>query len=229
MKNRRNYYRMLQVQPDAPVEIIRSSYRALMKDLARHPDLGGSNEEAALLNEAYAVLGNQQRRAAYDEALFKQYTKQVRGPAPSGKLPLVTIICPRCKTPLAPKSRIDGACSSCRTPLSPADDHRISRNYRRSVLRMKRNQRILYRSATSGKYCEATTIDISLKGMRFHCAEELGPQSNLQISGPHFDALAIVSNIQEVVLDRRKVYAVGVAFLAIDLEDSRGTFFSATA
>lgn len=33
MMNRRNYYRILQVQPDAPPEIIRASYRTLMKEL----------------------------------------------------------------------------------------------------------------------------------------------------------------------------------------------------
>jgi predicted transcriptional regulator len=35
MKNRRNYYRILQVQPDAPVEIIRASYRTMMRELKR--------------------------------------------------------------------------------------------------------------------------------------------------------------------------------------------------
>ena len=40
MENRRNYYRILQVQPDAPVEVIKASYRALMRELRLHPDLG---------------------------------------------------------------------------------------------------------------------------------------------------------------------------------------------
>ena len=65
MRNRRNYYRILQVQPDAPVEIIRASYRTLMLELKRHPDLGGSNSDASVLNEAYEVLANPERRAAY--------------------------------------------------------------------------------------------------------------------------------------------------------------------
>ena len=30
MQNRRNYYRILHVQQDAPVEIIKTSYRTLM-------------------------------------------------------------------------------------------------------------------------------------------------------------------------------------------------------
>jgi hypothetical protein len=41
MKNRRNYYRILHVQEDAPEEIIRTSYRTLMQRMRMHPDLGG--------------------------------------------------------------------------------------------------------------------------------------------------------------------------------------------
>ena len=70
MKNRRNYYRVLQLQPDAPPEIIHASYRAIMRELRRHPDLGGSTSDAAILNEAYETLSDPVRRAAYDEELF---------------------------------------------------------------------------------------------------------------------------------------------------------------
>jgi len=56
LKNRRNYYRILHIQPDAPVEIIKASYRTLMQKLAQHPDLGGDHWNSALINEAKAVL-----------------------------------------------------------------------------------------------------------------------------------------------------------------------------
>ncbi len=65
--NRRNYYRILHVQPDAAAEVIEASYRALMRCL--HPDRGGSSWQAALLNEARAVLTDPVRRAAYDQEL----------------------------------------------------------------------------------------------------------------------------------------------------------------
>ena len=64
MKNRRNYYRILHVQPDAPVEIIKASYKTLMQKLGQHPDLGGGHENAALINEAYAVVTDPVRREA---------------------------------------------------------------------------------------------------------------------------------------------------------------------
>ena len=67
--NRRNHYRVLHVQPEAPAEVIKASYRTLMTRLRMHPDLGGTHEGAALLNEAYAVLSDPERRAEYDRQL----------------------------------------------------------------------------------------------------------------------------------------------------------------
>ena len=69
MKNKRNYYRILQVQPDAPPEIIRASYLAIMKELKIHPDLGGENSDASLINEAYETLRDRAKRSEYDKKL----------------------------------------------------------------------------------------------------------------------------------------------------------------
>ncbi len=69
MKNKRNYYRILQVQPDAPPEIIRAIYRTIMKELKSHPDLGGENSEASLINEAYDTLRDSAKRSEYDKKL----------------------------------------------------------------------------------------------------------------------------------------------------------------
>src|SRR4051794_31215330 len=69
MDNRRNYYRILHVEPDAPAETIRLSYRTLMHKLKMHPDLGGDHWNAALINEAFDTLGNPRRRASYDKLM----------------------------------------------------------------------------------------------------------------------------------------------------------------
>lgn len=80
--NRRNYYRILHVQPDAPEAVIRASYRTIMQRLKAHPDLGGDGEAAALLNEARAVLTDPARRAAYDADFRPRYGRG--GPATGG-------------------------------------------------------------------------------------------------------------------------------------------------
>src|SRR6056297_1646778 len=68
-RNRRNYYRILHVQPDAPREVLKSSYRALMLSLENHPDRGGDHWDAALINEAWGVLSDPGTRAEYDRTL----------------------------------------------------------------------------------------------------------------------------------------------------------------
>ncbi|MEZ5657598.1 MAG: DnaJ domain-containing protein [Burkholderiaceae bacterium] len=81
-RNRRNYYRILGVQPDSPQELIRASYRTLMSTMRRHPDLGGDHETAAMINEAWAVLGDPARRQAYDRANphVMSYRRERAGP-----------------------------------------------------------------------------------------------------------------------------------------------------
>lgn len=79
MKNKRNYYRILHVQPDAPREIIQSSYRTLMQKLKAHPDLGGEEWNATVINEAYQVLMDTERRADYDRMLFKKESPRTLG------------------------------------------------------------------------------------------------------------------------------------------------------
>ncbi|MDH4065885.1 MAG: DnaJ domain-containing protein, partial [Acidobacteriota bacterium] len=86
--NRRNHYRTLHVQPDAPVEAIRASYRTLMQSLKLHPDLGGDHWTAVHVNAAYAVLTDPVRRAAYDRELLAHYDIATvsRGPVqPAGR------------------------------------------------------------------------------------------------------------------------------------------------
>lgn len=73
---RRNYYRILNVQPDAPIEIIKNNYRTLLQKLRLHPDLGGEDWNASVINEAYNVLRNSEKRAVYDKELLKRYELQ---------------------------------------------------------------------------------------------------------------------------------------------------------
>lgn len=58
-----DHYRVLHVQPDAPAAIIHASYRTLVQ---RALGASGGGDEIAKLDLAYAILGDPQRRAAYD-------------------------------------------------------------------------------------------------------------------------------------------------------------------
>ena len=64
-----NYYDVLGVSKDASADEIKSAFRKLAKKY--HPDVNKDNPEAAQkfkeINEAYAVLGDEQKKANYDQ------------------------------------------------------------------------------------------------------------------------------------------------------------------
>src|SRR5712691_3461949 len=63
-----DYYEILQVHPRASQEMVKKAYRTLMGEMGGHPDLGGDEERAKLINEAHTVLGDPELRRAYDNA-----------------------------------------------------------------------------------------------------------------------------------------------------------------
>lgn len=61
-----NYYAVLQIAMSASAQDIKRAWKHLLQKKKKHPDLGGSEAEAALINEAYTVLKDPLRRTAYD-------------------------------------------------------------------------------------------------------------------------------------------------------------------
>jgi hypothetical protein len=59
-----DYYEVLEVSPKARQSVIEKAYRALMREV--HPDLGGDQRKAQLVNEAYEVLRDPASRRVYD-------------------------------------------------------------------------------------------------------------------------------------------------------------------
>lgn len=93
----KDYYRILQITPDASQEEVKKAYRRLAK--VHHPDVSGSVREEVViheLNEAYRTLGNPEKRAEYDwirtnrkEALGETANRPAKPkssrPAPTGE------------------------------------------------------------------------------------------------------------------------------------------------
>lgn len=147
---RRNFYRLLYVQPEAPPEVIKASYRALMSTLRGHPDLGGDPERAALLNAAYAVLSDPQQRREYDKRLRRPLRQATAAPQPDPAAPasgrgrpapasaaaqapapapapapddrawLARRCCPFCSQSFTALPKADTRCIRCDSPLMPA-------------------------------------------------------------------------------------------------------------
>src|SRR3989442_2538621 len=74
-----SFYDELEVSPKASPETIRAAYRSLIQRY--HPDRHAGSRESALrtlrLNEAYAVLSDPVKRAAYDAKLFAEQEQRL--------------------------------------------------------------------------------------------------------------------------------------------------------
>lgn len=60
----KNYYQILGIERNASPEEIKKAYK--VKARQTHPDVGGNEEEFKLVNEAYSVLSDQQKKNTYD-------------------------------------------------------------------------------------------------------------------------------------------------------------------
>lgn len=85
MRPEPDYYAVLQVSPDAEMEVIQAAYRRLAAKY--HPDVApspGAVERMKLLNAAYEVLSNPQKREAYDR--YRAGRQRQGHPAPGAPL-----------------------------------------------------------------------------------------------------------------------------------------------
>lgn len=84
MTEARDYYRVLQVDPDAEPDVIHAAYRRLAAKY--HPDVNQSPEAAdrmTEINAAYGVLKDPDQRAQYDRARGAAYARAQPRPRPA--------------------------------------------------------------------------------------------------------------------------------------------------
>ncbi len=233
----RDYYKVLHVSRDAPAEIIRSSYRMLMQRLKNHPDLGGDPATAARINEAYAVLRNPERRAAYDAKL--DLVAQIAAGMPDDSTPTPAAKarrildpdreCVFCETPHdhGKVAEDSTGCRTCGSPLSAAKDHRSGLHGKRAIERVGKKQKVMfYTHWPQRRGFHGHTEDLSLNGLRLATRKEL-------IEGQR---IKIVSNVVEAVghvthcIQERRGWAMhcvaGVSFITLRFVSSVGAFVS---
>ena len=229
MKNRRNYYRILQVQPDAPNAVIKASYFAHLRDLKQHPDCGGDHWNASILNEAYGVLSNDNKRTIYDKKLFNYYTKTVFPGKIPGKTPVVSVFCPTCKRPIGRNNPLEKSCHYCKNIDLSTNQKNVTESYIRTVIRFKRIGNVNYFISCSQIGKVAKLVDISTKGMRFICDRKLDIGTTIKVVNSLGNAVARVVNIQESEHKGKRYYLVGIHFQSASFHEQKGSFYSASA
>lgn len=234
----RNYYEILHVSRDAPLEIIRGSYRTLMQRLKHHPDLGGDASTAALINEAYAVLSNAERRAEYDARMdlmahIAEGIPDVSPEPPPSASPRRVLDwsrqCVFCTTPHNHGSQIEleTACQSCGSPLAAAERHRMETDGKRAVERVGKRTRVTYYTHwPQQKGHDGRIEDLSLNGMRLVTAQDLVEGQCIKVVSDVVQAVAQVTNI---VYERRgwnMRCIAGTSFITLHFGRSVGAFVS---
>ena len=243
--NHRNYYRLLHVQPDAPLEVIKASYRALMRSLKHHPDLGGDQWDAALINEAYEVLSVPEKRKTYDRerrSLGNSVSQIARSPSRATHNPtnLVLVsslhlaspepvrlrICAFCHTENRARRRyVDEVCGGCGGPLERLVDFTLRDSNTRSTRRIDHQADIHYRvDSSSPDSTSAQVVDLSPTGLRFLARQQLTPGDVIKIDSLSLSAIAeVIRSTEENVSG---FFTTGVRFLTLKLRRPRGTFVS---
>lgn len=229
MKNRRNYYRILNVQPDAPAEVIRASYRTMMQRLKMHPDLGGDAGAAAVINEAYRTLIDGESRSAYDrlnlESEWTYYKRRSRG---DGEGTGAVCRCAFCayRYPYADEKAVADICANCHSPLAPLVPMTGDGNDRRSLTRMRKQFNLaFYTHWPQRAACEGRVEDICPNGIRFHCATAVAYGQVLKIESTVLDAVARVVRSERLTND----WDVGASFVSVRFKRVRGSFLECRA
>lgn len=198
-RERRNLYRLLHVQPEAPPEVIKAAWRALMSTLRAHPDLGGDPEQAALLNAAYAVLSDPARRAAYDLSLKRPPRASqtassgtgTAGPAGAAQAAGAGRRCPFCDH-LQPASAVPAArCTHCGSPLTPVPRRMVDPELlgRRQSERFPRAALVDVTVKGDRTTHTAQLKDLSFSGLSLLFPSPIPVGSVLRVRAPQFEAL----------------------------------------
>lgn len=225
---RRNLYRVLFLQPEAPAEVIKAAYRALMNTMRAHPDLGGDHEAAVRLNAAYEVLGNAERRRAYDRSL--RWPSRAGAAQDAGVAGQATWLserkCPHCQHAFTAKPVTGCRCTRCDSPLVPAPSGERALGEiigRRRGERFERDIGVQLRLPGQVGETGARLRDLSLTGLSLICALPITQGSPLRVTAPNFDAVASVVACH----GNRGIHTVHARLLTLEiLRAGRGVFVS---
>jgi curved DNA-binding protein CbpA len=232
-RERRNLYRQLHVQPEAPPEVIKAAWRALMSSLRVHPDLGGDTDQAARLNAAYEVLSDPERRRAYDLSLrrpARSASHQATGPVTAGATGLAGgHACAFCQRVASSPPQRDSRCAGCGSPLQPAPTRETAAGEllgRRQGERFCRAQTVEVRLPGDRRTRSARLRDLSFSGLSLLQTEPVAQGSVMRVRSDSFDALVSVVGCRS----QPGGYAVHARLLTLNLPAAaRGVYVDAQA
>ena len=231
--NRRNHYRLLHVQSDAPPEVIKASYRALMA--LHHPDIGGDHATAVLLNEAHAVLSDSARRRSYDaQRVVRSSGRTPRDQRagsstsePSSRRAASPGMCPLCQLGAPAHIRADSRCTRCRAPLAPVPRPSTQDGVaeRRRMPRVTKSDWALLYMDWPSEVSDVRMRDLSLDGISVYSGIALPLHRTIRVVGAAFDVVADIVSCRRV----GKVFTLHAQLTTALFTNATGGFVSTSA
>ena len=117
MKDSENPYKLLKVDSEAPLEVVKAAYRALMKSGSLHPDLGGENNLAQEINLAYQILSDAEQRRELDAKLKESKKFVAEEKKETSEYFVVCLHCQSINRILHPQWVKQSQCSQCNAPF----------------------------------------------------------------------------------------------------------------
>lgn len=198
----------------------------MMQKLRMHPDLGGDDWNASLINEAYEVLTDSNHRAAYDKTRPQAKRSNIamgdKGVALS-RVPAAAGECMFCRFShdREEELRPQDLCERCDSPLYPLDVSHLEESDRRSISRVPNNHSIVFHTHWQQPHpCVGRTDDISLNGMKFYSQKNLEVGQLINIDSP---VLKAVARIVRCKLQGSE-WVAAASFMSLRFARSRGSF-----
>jgi hypothetical protein len=174
-----------------------------------HPDRGGDQWNAALINEAYGVLSDPRRREAYDRELARRPS----GPGFARREEAVPRLgsdrqasadgqesparCVFCQAPCDPEAveRRDARCTRCASPLFPAARLDFAPSGQRAVSRLEQRRDVKFFTDWPQRAPHrAVLLDVSPRGVRLESGISLRAYQIVKIDGGPLQATGRVAH-----------------------------------
>lgn len=205
-----------------------------MQKLRAHPDLGGDDWNAALLNEALAVLSNPEKRKQYDreraatrtmernQADIKPQTRSQRPPQNPGHS---TSRHPPCSFCGAPSGTGFTECLRCQSPLSYPAASSPSLNDKRNFQRMDIQHPVeIYTVWPQPDARYGRVHNLTPNGVMITLDHPLEADQVIKLASSLLDS---VSRVASCYFDnKRQRFVLGLEFITLRINQPKGTFIS---